>query len=341
MGSSKYDVAYLTGPDGLAEWDRFVDESPQGCIFCRSWWLEAVCPKGFEILILRKAGRIVAGMPMVRSRKWGCDTIHMPPLTQTLGVLLAPPSSQKYEKRLSTEMATLRELVRAIPPVSLFTMRFHHTFTNWLPFYWGGFSQTTRYTYVITELSDLDTLFNNMSKNTRKMIRKAENRGIVVEENADLGMFLELNRQTFARQGKAVPYSDRCVRKLDEACARHKARTILLTKDASGRAHVAVYVVHDQKCMYALMSGSDPELRSGGAHALAKWASLQLAHRLGIPFDFEGSMMENVECFNRRFGARQVPYFQITKGPRRALVKGLLRVRSTGGRLARAVGIRR
>ena len=39
--------------------------------FFRSWWLEAVCPKGFEILVLRKGGRLVANMPMIRSRKLG------------------------------------------------------------------------------------------------------------------------------------------------------------------------------------------------------------------------------------------------------------------------------
>ena len=91
--SSKYEVEILDpSSDSLAEWDCFVDESPHGCIFCRSWWLEAVCPGEFEILTLRKDGRIVAGMPVVISHKWGYTTVHMPQLTQTLGALLVPAS---------------------------------------------------------------------------------------------------------------------------------------------------------------------------------------------------------------------------------------------------------
>jgi hypothetical protein len=67
-----------------------VDESPQGTIFCRSWWLDAVCPNGYEILVLRKGDRIAAGMPLVWCRRFGYEAISMPPLTQTLGLLLEP-----------------------------------------------------------------------------------------------------------------------------------------------------------------------------------------------------------------------------------------------------------
>jgi len=338
---SEYEVEILDNFDvhDPSEWDDFVNESPQGCIFCRSWWLAAVCPKGFEILVLRKGGRIVAGMPMLRTRKLGFEAIHMPRLTQTLGVLLAPPTGQKYEKRLSSEMEVLREFVRAIPPVDYFNVNFHHSFTNWLPFYWAGYKQTTQYTYVIEDLSDLDTVFNNMSKKTRKTIRKAENHDIVVEEDGDLDAFLELNKKTFARQGKQVPYTDEFVRRLDAACAKHNARTIFLAKDENNRTHVAAYVVHGEKCMYALMSGADPELRSSGAHALAKWKSIELAHKLNVKFDFEGSVMENVECFNRSFGARQTPYFRITKA--NLVGKTWPMLRPYVGRLTRAFRSRR
>ena len=336
---STYETQIIQSADSFdkSEWDYFVDESPQGSIFCRSWWLEAVCPKGFEILVLRKEGRIVAGMPMVRSRMLGHKIIRMPKMTQTLGVLLGQPSSQKYEKRLSTEMNVLRELVQTIPQVDYFSMTFHHSFTNWLPFYWAGYQQMTRYTYVIEDTSDLDIIFNNMSQTTRNNIRKSKNRGIVVEDSENINTFLELNRKTFARQGKKPPWTHQFISRLDSTCAQHNARTIFLAKDKNDKIHAAVYVVHDKKCMYALMSGSDPELRSSAAHHLAKWKCIEFAHKLNIRFDFEGSMMENVECFNRGFGASQRPYFRINKDKRNILLKVFLRLGSNTYKLGRAL----
>jgi len=299
--------------DPLEAWDRFVDESPQGCIFCRSWWLDAVCSSGFGVLTVQKNGKIAAGIPLASSRKLIWTGITMPPLTHTLGVLLASQPKARYFSRLSGEMAALQALVAAIPRFDFFRVNMHHTMTNWLPFYWAGYSQTTRYTYVLEDLSDLDAVFKNMRKGLRRTIRKAEEAGIRVEETDDIDTLLELNKKTFTRQGRAVPYTDESVRKLDAACAQHDARKILVTKDGSNRPHSALYLVYDSRFMYSLMEGTDPECRSSGACPLAIRRSLELAHTLNLGYDFVGSMLEGVEFCNRSFGATQKPYFEISR----------------------------
>jgi hypothetical protein len=43
------------------------------------------------------------------------------------------------------------------------------------------------------------------------------------------------------------------------------------------------------------------------------WEAVQFAATVTRKFDFEGSMMEPVERFFRAFGARQFPYFHVTK----------------------------
>ena len=338
--SGKCDVAFLRPGDRLDEWDAFVSESPQGCIFCKSWWLDAVCPNGFEILTLRKGGKIVAGMPLTKFRRGIWVGITMPGLTQTLGVLLAPQQAGGCYARLSKEMEALRALVAAIPKADFFSVAMHHTLTNWLPFYWAGYSQTTRYTYVLDDLSDPEAAFSGMAPSTRNKIRKAEKSGIRVEETEDVEAFLELNKKTFARQGMELPYTEAEVRRLDAACADRGARRIFCATDGLGRTHSALYVVYDEKCMYNLMQGGDPELRSSGANPLAMWRSIQLAHELGVPYDFEGSMLANVEGFFRSFGAAQKPYFEVSRfssiGARAAA--GL---RSLATRARRRLGLRR
>lgn len=337
---STYEVQTVRSVDGFddCEWDRFVDESPQGNIFCHSWWLDAVCPKGFEILIVRKAGRIVAGMPMVHSRKLGYETINLPQLTKTLGALLEPPARHSYQKLLSREMTLLREVVKAIPNVDYFSMNFHHTFTNWLPFRWSGYSQTTAYTYVIQDLSDPDVIWKGLKGNIRTDIRKAR-RQVQVVQDMGFEKFCDLNDMAFFRQGRTCPYSRTFLRRLDTACEAHNARKMFFAVDAKGRVHAACYLVWTENTAYYLMAGADPDLRNSGAGSLLLWEAIEFSRTVAKTFDFEGSVIERIEQFFRSFGAVQTQYFTITKADLRA--KAWLMLRPYAGRLARAFRLRR
>jgi hypothetical protein len=314
MNTSDNKIITLHHHDNLDEWDNFVDYSPQGNIFCRSWWLRCVWPGGFDILILKKSGEIVAGMPYSISHKYGYSSIRMPNLTQTLGVLLGKPSSNKYETNISNEMERIKLLVESIPKVKYFCMNFHYNFTNWLPFYWSNFKQTTRYTYLINDLSNLKEIEDSFSAKTRNTIKKALKLGITIVESENVDDFLALNRKTFARQGLKLPYSEDLVRRINQECANREARKIFLAKDADNKIHSALFVIFDKFSMYNLMQGGDPDLRDSGANSLAMWHSIRLAQKVTLKYDFEGSMVPNIESFVRSFGPIQTPYFQISKG---------------------------
>jgi len=61
------------------------------------------------------------------------------------------------------------------------------------------------------------------------------------------------------------------------------------------------------------MGGGAPDLRNSGATSLCMWEAIQFAATVTKSFDFEGSMLETVERFFRAFGAKQTPYFAISK----------------------------
>jgi hypothetical protein len=296
------------------DWDALVELSPQGTIFTRSWFLDAVCPAGYQLLRVQKGGRTVAGMVLPNPEYHrGSRVIRMPHKIQTLGPLLVQQTCGKYETRLSNEMAWLRELVAQIPPADGLSINCHHSFTNWLPFHWAGFQQTTRYTYLLEDLRDLAAIHNGMSDKTRNIIRKSQKAGIVVEECEDVERFLPLLRLTFSRQGMEMPYSEELLRKLDAACATRNARKMFAARDREGNTHAVLYHIFDNKCMYYSMQGSDPALRSSGAALLAQWHAIQYAAGVTGVYDFEGSMMQNIEHAFRSFGAVQRPYFTIFK----------------------------
>jgi hypothetical protein len=334
--SSGASAEILRPRDSFDEWDRFVDESPQGCIFCRSWWLQAVCPDSFEILVLRKGGQIAAGMPMARYRKWGFEAVHMPQLTQTLGVLLAPPTSSRYEKQLSAEMDTLCELIAALPPIGHLNTFCHYSFSNWLPFYWAGYEQTTRYTYVIDDLSDPDAVFGGFSHSKRKNVKKAEK---VVEVREDLPPreFYDHHEMTLRKQGATIFYSYEFFERIHRAASERDAGKTWYAVDKDGNVHSGIFVIFDSRSAYYLISTIDPEYRNSGSATLLVKRAIDHVAQFTNAFDFEGSMVQGVENSFRKFGAVQKRYFHIHRNALPLPVRLALAVGEEVGRSLRGL----
>jgi lipid II:glycine glycyltransferase (peptidoglycan interpeptide bridge formation enzyme) len=195
-----------------------------------------------------------------------------------------------------------------LPAYDYFSQNFHYSVENWLPFYWKGFQQTTCYTYVIDDLTNLDQVRSEFQKNIRYDIQKASKR-LRVHSEYGIDKFLDVNELTFSRQGLPLPYSRAFVYRLDDACSARSARKIFFAEDESGRVHAVAYIVWDERSAYYLMGGGDPELRASGATSLVLWEAIKFSHQVSRRFDFEGSMIEPIERFFRAFGVRQVPYF--------------------------------
>ncbi|MEG9296039.1 GNAT family N-acetyltransferase [Mangrovibacillus sp. Mu-81] len=281
-------------------------------LFSRSWWLDAVCGDNWDVVLVEKGGQIVASLPYYLEKRKNMTYIMMPKLTQTLGVWMKYPPKQKYVKKLSFEREVMKKLIKQLPKFDYFKQNFHHSITNWLPFYWEEFEQTTRYTYRIEDLSDLDAVFKYFKDSMRRDIKKA-NELVRVEETEDIELFYSINKLTFERQNINIPYNLDYLKRLDSACKEKNSRKILIAKDNDGRIHSALYLVWDENSAYYIMSGSDPELRSSNAMSLLIWEAIQFSASVSNSFDFEGSMIEPIERFFASMGAAQVPFHQITK----------------------------
>ncbi|MEP6859979.1 MAG: GNAT family N-acetyltransferase [Deltaproteobacteria bacterium] len=279
-------------------------------LFCRDYWLDAVAPGAWDAIVLDNAGTPLGAWPFVRHRHLGFEYLQMPVLTQFLGPWIAYPAGQKQHSRLSHEKDVFTALIERLPAHDYLIQNFHHSITNWLPFHWQGFTQTTRYTYLLDDLRDLDAVHAGFRSNIKTDIKKAK-KAVAVVVTEDLDRFWAVNQKTFARQDKSPPYSLELLRRLDTALAARGQRRIFLAEDASGAVHAGVYLVWDEHTAYYLMSGGDPALRSSGATSLLVWDAIQHAATVTRSFDFEGSMMEPVERFIRAFGATQRPYSQL------------------------------
>ena len=272
-------------------------------------------PNGWGTVELSKNDRTVARLPYAVNKKMGLTVLSIPPLTQTLGPWLAPLTG-KYATQLSQQKELMDTLIEQLPPHDYFSQRFHHSVTNWLPFYWRGFEQTTRYTYIIEALDDLEQVWSQFQGNVRNHIRKAQKQ-VAVRTDLDIERFLDVNALTYKRQGLKLPYSRDTVRRLDAACAKRQASRMFFAEDARGRTHAVTYLVWDKNYAYSLMGGNDPDLRSSGADSLLLWEAIRFAATVTEKFDFLGSMIKPVERFVQGFGGVQKPYFHVKRYSRR------------------------
>ena len=114
-----------------------------------------------------------------------------------------------------------------------------------------------------------------------------------------------------ARQGCSILIE--FSQKFGSCSEERESRKILLGQDSQGRIHAVCYLVWNADCVWYLIGGGDPELRSSGATSLVIWDAIKFAAGERKIFDFEGSMIEPIERFFRGFGALQVPYFTVSR----------------------------
>lgn len=293
-------------------------------LFSKDWWLDAVVGiDRWDVALVFRDGEIIASMPYIIKNRFGLQLCTLPELTQYLGPWIKP-SQAKYAKMLGQQKDVMTDLIDQLPGFDYFLQNWDYKQTNWLPFYWKGFQQTTNYTYVIDDMSSLDLVWSNFQENIRREIRKAENRhNLIFLDNPSIEDFIQLNKKVYERLNVKSPHSEQLIIDLDKACAQRNARKIFIAVDEDGRPHAGVYLVWDKNSAYYLLGGSDPKLRNSGAKSFCMWEAIRFASTVTKEFNFEGSMIEPVERYVRGFGAKQKLVFNISKTP-----SLLLRLRS-------------
>lgn len=284
-------------------------------LFSQYYWMDAVCgPDNWDVIIVEENNNILGTLTYYLNSIENEFEIRKAPLTQNNGIIYYYPEGLKYDRMLSFEYKVADAVIDKLEEMNIkrFRQYFHHSFTNWLPFYWRGYTQSTRYTYVIEDTSNLDELFDRFNGNVRKHLRKS-NEIVTVKKGMSSKDFYELNEQTYKRQGIDIPYSFELFNNLYRNLIENKALEIFYAIDESDNIHSAALFAYDATSVYYLMSGSSEEFRDSQSLTLLIYEGIKLANRLGKSFDFEGSMKKNIERFFRQFGAEQKLYFDISK----------------------------
>lgn len=286
-------------------------------LFLQPWWLDAVCGEEYWDVCLSfdKEGRIRGVLTYhIKTWKYFFKVILPPLMTPFSGIWLLPgrEDARIYQSN-SRRKEILTDLIRQLPRIDFLVQNYHFSLTDWLPFHWAGFKQTTRYTYVLEPLAPEELLFSNIKGSIRTEIRKAEQQ-FSFSLTDDIAAFYRIQADTFNRKGLKMPYTFDFLKKVDDALKANGVRYIYQAQDAGGIIHSMIYLIRDGDTAYYWAGGADPAYRKSNALTPLIWHGILACGDLGIKrLDFEGSMIPEIEHVFRSFGAVQTPYFSVFK----------------------------
>lgn len=289
------------------EWNNFVKVSPQGSVFNLSWYLDCL-NLDFKVLIVSdNSSKIFAGIVIVKNE---IRTFSNPIFVKHLGILFKNDSLRHKDNALRYKLSTL--LIVELKKYKTFDYFFHPKFLNWIPFYWNGFAQETRYTYQTDLTKSSDLIYSSFHEKLRNDIKNAVNNDIKVVTNPNINLFYSTINKTFLRQGSKAPFSKEKLINFIKKMNVHSSFMSFAAVDNDDNIIAVCGYVFSQNTSYLILNGIDIDKNTRGANALMIFESMKLLKEKGITiFDFEGSMLPGVEQFYRRFGAELVPYMRI------------------------------
>ena len=280
--------------------------------------METVCRgKQWDVaLAYSKDGSVIGALPYLLGSKFGLRYIVQPQLTQYNGPWYHYPERLNMRKKLQFQYDVDKQLISHLKGLRLafFSQSFAPEATNWLPYHWDGYRQSTRYSYRYEDLSDTAKLLDGMSPKDRrgKIVSLMPNLNVVTTVTPD--RFAAMVDDYWEGQGKKCLLQRDFVQSVCESALQHGHGLIVGLEDKeTGLMKGAAFAIYDSRCAYSLMSAFDRNYGTAGISECLFWALIQTLSSRTKAFDFEGSMDREIEYYYRSFGATPIAYHHIWK----------------------------
>jgi len=296
--------------ENFEEWDIFVDQTINGTIFHKSYYLNSLSDHFVIISVRNKDGKLVAGLPVETRKVGGISNCAIAPrLTPYGGPIFKINSTKNY--RINSDIKQNSKLLcgylrENFHYVSLF---FTPGMIDLQPFLWQGAEPKIKYTYKI----GLEDITGAESQNQyRNDIRKAEKDGLTTQIGDNFDGIKHLVNLSYARQTKNINLKG--IDNLYKELSKRGQAAIISVRDPQIHNPIAgAMLIWDSHCAYYLLGGYDHNKAHRGAGPMALWSAINYAAtELKLrEFDFEGSSRPNIEQYFRKFGGNLTPVLGI------------------------------
>lgn len=297
-------LSFSLSPVSRSEYDRLTTSLPLP-LYMQSAWLESVAtPSAIDYYVVYRSDSPVAVFPIYQPLKGVWIT---PPNCQTTGIRFFP-ETDFFDRRKAIAL-----LADRMASVSFARVATDIVEGDLLPFYWKGFSLGVRYNYEMPIPRDAMAIYSSVSaEDIRQKIKKTERHPFTVRT----GALSEEGAKILACHYRTKGIASHFLSSLLKA-GKEQGFWVELVADASV---VAVsFLCTACRRTYFLASAVDFKALKSYPFlyiALLYYTLLEAAKTDATIFDFEGSMLPQIERTFRHMGARPVPYFTIAKGRR-------------------------
>jgi lipid II:glycine glycyltransferase (peptidoglycan interpeptide bridge formation enzyme) len=296
----------------LSLYEEFI--AAHGGVFNSSTWREHVHGDSLHYYgIFTDRGELCAVFHLYAQTRYGLTFIRNPPFMPHAGLVInnRAQNGANYLSFNKDALSAFADLLDELS-YSVLSIALPPSVVDTQPFYWNKYKVIPNYTYQL-DLSEADAdLEKQFASNVRNSIKKAAKDGVSIELCHDYAVVKQLVKTTFSRREKAL--DEGTVDAILQNFANPQ-NSFALVAHWENKPVAVAFCVHDNTVCYYLFGGYDHTSTHRGAGVLCLYNCLLHAQILGLKvFDFEGSMMPEVESYFRSFGPRLVPYYTINKG---------------------------
>lgn len=299
---------------GSQMWDDFITSSPEGIVYATYDYISIAAP-GWQAVVLSSGNEIQAVFPFYVKKKMGISYFYQPFFTQSWGVFFKPMHC-KISKEYDLKKKLIKQILEFITPCfseADFNCTPHFDYP--LPFHWEGYTIKNKYTYQVDTAIALSDIWSETAEGIRRDIKKAKKASILIERTDTADDVITLFQERKANEIRDIEHQD--FSKLKQIFdTLHKAGNahVLEAKDSEGQLIAGILLYEYKELTTYFFGTSTLEAKTSGAMSLLLWHAIEAAAAGGyLRFDFEGSMIESIERYFRGFGARPVPYLNLTK----------------------------
>ena len=283
-----------------------------GNIFNQFLWIK-IFENSINIFGIYDDGdNLVGGFYLYEEKKFGFSIYRNPPFTPYIGPFLKIEAKNQVSI-MNNWKKSLRLIADFIDNLnySIISFSLNREIIDTQPFIWKKFKVIPNYTYILDLEKSMDNIKNEFSAERRNDIKKALKDGLKVEKINDNEIIRLLVNKTFSRQGKKL--NEFYLRKILFDFSNDN-NSFAFATFKNNIPIACSFCVYDNFTAYYLLGGYDDEIKHHGAGALSMLECLNYAKNLGLKyFDFEGSMVPNIEQYFRGFGGKLTPYFRVNK----------------------------
>lgn len=280
-------------------WDKAINAAFNGSIYAYSWYLDIVC-EDWEALVLDDYSIL---MPLPAKKKYGLWYLIQPLFTQQLGII----STAKLNDEI------ILKFIKAIPKKFRYVLLQLNLFNKIPPQISDNFSK--KVTYQLDLIQPYHELYRNYSTNTKRNIKKAENKKITILKTVTIKDLLALKKENNINNLS----NDQLItlQKLLVYINKNRAGELYGAYTEQNTLCAAAYFVNNHSTAIYLQAISSDEGKDN--YAMFKLVDFFIKEHSekNITLDFEGSTIEGIARFYKSFGATPYyfPVFRLSKLP--------------------------